>query len=87
VQGGALELTSTLRPAGPDTWAGTLRCRSLSSYGRCLARVGSLAITFRPDGQFVAAVQLGALCTATGVGTPGTALTGNYSVAAASALG
>jgi hypothetical protein len=78
VQGGALRLTSTLRPAGPDRWAGTLRCHSLSPYGRCLARVGSLAITFQPDGEFTATVQLGAPCTATGVGTPGTALSGNY---------
>jgi hypothetical protein len=81
VQGVMLKFTSTLRPVGPNLWAGALRCRSLSRYGRCLARVGSLVIAFHPDGEFGATIELGVPCTATGVGTPGTALSGNYACA------
>jgi hypothetical protein len=78
-EGVGVKLTSTLRPAGPSTLAGRLRCESLSPLGGCLASVGSVSITFKPHGEFVAAIRLGAPCTATGVGSPGTALSGKYS--------
>lgn len=81
VQGVVLRETATLRPAGPNVWAGALRCRSLSPYGRCLARIGSLVVMFQPDGEFAATIQLGVPCTAIGIGTPGTALSGNYACA------
>jgi hypothetical protein len=77
-EGVGLKWTSTLRRVGPSALAGRLRCESLSPLGRCLASVGSVSITFRPHREFVAAIQLGAPCTGTGVGSPGTALSGKY---------
>jgi hypothetical protein len=75
-EGVGLKLTSTLRRVGPSTLAGRLRCESLSPFGRCLASVGSVSITFKPHREFVATIQLGAPCTATGGGSPGTDLSG-----------
>src|SRR5262245_48328347 len=54
-EGVGIKLTSTLRQVGPSTLAGGLRCESLSPLGRCLASVGSVSITFKPHGEFVAA--------------------------------
>src|SRR5262245_42986216 len=60
----------------PSWWTGTLRCHSLTRYGRCLAPVATVAVQFS-NGGFYANLG-GGVCYAQGSGSPGTPLSGNY---------
>src|SRR5262245_16633185 len=79
VVGGTNQNRIVLYPtADPTHWTGTFRCRPLSRRTRCLAPVAQVDLWFAASGEFEALLA-GGLCEATGVGTPYSALSGQYS--------
>jgi len=81
--GGTVQDRILLYPSpvdGPNIWRGTIRCRALSPWIVCLTPASALVVQFYVEGKplFLASIGDG-VCSAQGIGRPGTWLTGDYS--------
>lgn len=66
------------RTSNPNVWSSTWRCRSLTPGRVCIARAAPITVTFLyPTNRFEASLA-GGICSAVGVGSMYSPISGTY---------